>query len=80
MSETTVTTGVHLCNFARPSIDCTTAETPSSPDGYPVLHIGPATIWPTVDQLVAIRAAIDAWLAGPDGIRLSDRPRPDAIC
>jgi hypothetical protein len=80
MSETTVTAGIHLTGFKDPTIDCTTAETSSRPGGYPVLHIGPAAIWPTVEQLRAIRAAIDGWLAGPDGVRLSERPAPDAIC
>jgi hypothetical protein len=80
MSETTMTTGLHLNSFERPTIGCTTSETASRPDGYPVLHLGPVTIWPTVEQLRAIRAAIDGWPASPDGVKLSGPHRPDAIC
>jgi hypothetical protein len=78
--ETTTTCGIHLSNFARPEINVETQESASRPDGYPVLHIGPAVFWPTAEQLGAIRDAIDGWLASPDGIRLADRRQPAAIC
>lgn len=78
MSETTVSAGVHLCNFARPTINCETQASAGRPEGYPVLHVGPVAFWPTPDQLRTLRDAINAWLASPDGIRLSEHPRTNA--
>ncbi len=83
MSDVTVTSGLHLTSFDRPTIECVTNETASRPDGYPVLRVGPFTIWPTVPQLRTIRDAIDGWLASPDGRRLAGPApvqAPDAIC
>ena len=44
MSETTITAGVHLTGFRRPTIDCVTHESAFQADGYPVLRVGPVTI------------------------------------
>ena len=80
-SETTVSASIHLLSCRWPTIDCTTYESPSRPDGYPVLHLGPCVLWPMVEQLTTIRDAIDGWLAGLDGVRLSaPTVPPDAIC
>jgi hypothetical protein len=44
-------------------IRCETQATDSQPEGYPVLGLGPIAVFPTVEQLRRIRAAIDGWLS-----------------
>jgi hypothetical protein len=44
------------------AISCTTQAGESEPDGYPVLCIGPITIFPSPDQLLQIHHAITTWL------------------
>ena len=52
-----------ICTHLEPAdrFECKTAYSPSRPEGYPVLGIGELSIFPTVEQLRRIRAAIDAW-------------------
>jgi hypothetical protein len=44
-------------------ISCHTQETQSRPEGYPVLTLGAIDVFPSVEQLRHLRAAIDAWLS-----------------
>jgi hypothetical protein len=84
MRTTSMGACVHLGDEDRPQIDCVTQDTPSRPEGYPVLHVGPVAIFPEIGHLRRIRDAITGWLDGPDGARLAPPGpapvQPDAIC
>lgn len=60
----------HIRHDARARLEIETQASASRPGGYPVFRLGAVTYWPTIAQLERIRAAIDTYLAGPDGRRL----------
>ncbi len=62
MNDHSISMNVHLAHNPKARIDCDTQTCASSPDGYPVLHIGPVAFFPNHDQLVKLRDVIGAYL------------------
>lgn len=70
---------LHIHEHERVEIECRHAISESRPRGYPVLSIGTLTIYPTVDRLRRLHAAVGAYLAAHD-VDAGRELRPTVRC